>query len=96
MGVAWTSKLAYREIVDKLAPRQARVLNVIRRYGPLSNEDIALALDSKINEITPRTLELRQRGLVMSDAVGVSMAGRKVKLWRLTDEVKAKSRGMHV
>lgn len=77
-----TSLLAFAEVRPKLGERQARVLDLLEEAGPLSNRDIARLLHWDINMVTPRCLELRQKGLVEPDHVGVDHTGRKVNYWR--------------
>lgn len=54
-----TSRAAYREVIPKLNEKQAEVLAVIERLGPVTNSEIADALGWKINLVTPRVHELR-------------------------------------
>lgn len=54
---------AYRSIVESLGPRQQIVFEALRN-NPASNKTLAKRLGLEINQVTPRTLELRKKGLV--------------------------------
>lgn len=54
---------AYRSIVESLGPRQQIVFEALRN-NPASNKTLAKRLGLEINQVTPRTLELRKLGLV--------------------------------
>lgn len=54
---------AYRSIVENLGPRQQIVFEALRN-NPASNKTLAKRLGLEINQVTPRTLELRKLGLV--------------------------------
>jgi len=58
-----TSLEAYRSIVESLGPRQKIVFEALRN-NPASNKTLAKRLGFEINQVTPRTLELRKKGLV--------------------------------
>ena len=63
--VQTTSFLAYQEIKPKLNKRQDEVYTLLLRIGyPRTNYEIAKALGRPINAITPRTLELREKGYI--------------------------------
>ena len=54
---------AYRSIVENLGPRQQIIFEALRN-NPASNKTLAKRLGLEINQVTPRTLELRKKGLV--------------------------------
>jgi hypothetical protein len=55
-----------RKVYPDLGHRQAVVLHFLRYAGGAhTNAEIAAALGKRINEITPRTFELRKLGLVL-------------------------------
>lgn len=54
---------AYRSIVESLGPRQQIVFEALRN-NPATNKTLAKRLGLEINQVTPRTLELRKKGLV--------------------------------
>lgn len=58
-----TSLEAYRSIIESLGPRQKIVFEALRN-NPASNKTLAKRLGFEINQVTPRTLELRKKGLV--------------------------------
>lgn len=78
-----TSLLAYWSLKeDDLGQRQKTVFDVIAKYGPMSNLDVAEYLGLPINSITPRTLELRQKGVVKEAYKGLSkQTKRKTIFW---------------
>lgn len=58
-----TSLDAYNSIVENLGPRQQIIFEALRN-NPASNKTLAKRLGLEINQVTPRTLELRKKGLV--------------------------------
>jgi hypothetical protein len=54
-----------KKVFPKLGARQALVLKYIRGAGPHTKAGIGRALYKPVNEITPRTHELRKLGLVV-------------------------------
>ncbi len=54
---------AYRSIIENLGPRQQIIFEALRN-NPASNKTLAKRLGLEINQVTPRTLELRKLGLV--------------------------------
>lgn len=59
-----TSRIAFREVKAQLGDRQKRVYDELKVNGPMTNSEIAVALKSWVNTITPRISELRKMGLV--------------------------------
>ena len=67
-----------------LTARQKEVLEIIRKWQPISNERIAEHLGVYPHFVTPRVGELRELGLVEFCGVSKSAtSGRKVSLWRI-------------
>ena len=54
---------AYQTLIQNLAPKQQIVFEALRN-NPASNKTLAKRLGLEINQVTPRTLELRKKGLV--------------------------------
>ena len=54
---------AYDDVIQNLAPRQQIVFEALRN-NPASNKTLSKRLGLPINQVTPRTLELRKKGLV--------------------------------
>lgn len=80
-----TSLWAYQEIKSegKLGPLQERVLDFLKDYGAATNSEISERTGIKINVLTPRTKELREKGLVeewKKDYCPIT--GRKVIFWK--------------
>ena len=59
-----TSLWAHESIKQDLGRRQATVLEVIRNFPGCDNHFISEKLKIPINQVTPRTLELRKMGKV--------------------------------
>lgn len=77
-----TSLMAYDELQPSLGRRQQEVLDVIRVFGPVSNEEIARHLHLPINCVTGRVHELREKHhLVKSDGIGYNVRGKRVHVW---------------
>jgi len=49
---------------EKLRERDRRILELLRTTGPKNNREIAELLHLPVNVVTPRTLSLRNRGLL--------------------------------
>lgn len=78
------SKLSYDDIIDKLPQARKEVFDVIKRRGEVSNEEIAEELKKYPHQITPRTGELRDLGLVEISSIGKSHRSKKsVCRWRV-------------
>lgn len=75
---------AYVGLLDSLSKMQMQVYNIIKDYGPVSNEEIAKILKLYPNNITPRVYELRKLGLVeySGESKAVS-SNRSVSLWKI-------------
>lgn len=88
-GVQQTSLLAYRErVLPHLGESQRAVLEVVvdatGKGFDMTNMEIAQVLRWSINRVTPRVLELRERGLVVEHgrrACGVT--GNLALAWRV-------------
>lgn len=80
----WARDKSYKEIVDCISGMRKKVYNLIDLYGPLSNEVIASMMNVYPHQISPRTGELRDMGVVEFAEYGKSMDGKKtVSLWRI-------------
>ena len=78
-----TSLEAYIEVLKRLGRRQREILEVFKRYGtPLSNKKVSELINQPINRITPRVLELRQKGLLQHNGNTIEN-GRTVMLWSI-------------
>lgn len=83
MTLQQTSLLAYREIYDKLGPKQAQVLNVFKGSQALTNMEVAEILGWSINRVTPRVYELRGEGLLKEAGKRhCSITGRLAIAWK--------------
>jgi hypothetical protein len=81
MGVQQTSAEAYH-LIRNLGSRQRDVYTAIDINGPVCNLHIAKILGKPINQITPRTNELVQMGLVYEAyKETIEETGRKSIFW---------------
>ena len=84
MPVTFTSLDAYKSIKDSLGYRQKQVFNVIMKRGDVTNLEISTQLRVPINQVTPRTNELVDFGLVIENVHReCSISGRVVTSWRI-------------
>jgi predicted transcriptional regulator len=75
---------AFQSIQNNLTERQKEVYNIILKWQPISNECIAGHLNLYPHQVTPRTLELREMGIIEYAGESVSaLSRRKVALWRI-------------
>lgn len=86
MGVRNTSRQAFYSL-DDLGERQRAVLKTIQKYGPMCNLDISLQMGKPINQITPRTNELVDLGVVEESHRDISPAtGRRAIFWKVSQK----------
>ena len=82
MGIVDTSLLAYADIKVELGTRQKTILDVITYLGTCTNLEISKFLGLPINQVTPRVLELREKGCVELDTKReCKVSGRLVMAW---------------
>ena len=70
---------AYNSIIENLGPRQKIVFEALRN-NPASNKTLAKRLGFEINQVTPRTLELRKKGLVKKMYCDIEI-GHSATVW---------------
>lgn len=82
-----TSIKAYLELINEhqLGARQQTVFHAIRKYGDMTNLEVSQRLGIPINQITPRCLELRQKGLLSSKGIKLQDNGKSAIVWGLVD-----------
>ena len=90
-----TRNAAYREVRAEeasaartdplhLGRRQRRVYELLTRHTDLTNSEIALMLGWPINCVTPRTMELRKKDLVVKGRRrACTVTGNVVQAWRV-------------
>jgi len=79
-----TSLDAFQSIIPELGSRQAAVYDIIRHLNNPTNAEISRFMGMPINTITPRTNELRKRGLVTDAGKReCSVTGKTVHAWRI-------------
>ena len=79
-----TSLQSYAFIKESLSNRQMKVLRALENMGDdgACNHGLALRLNWPINCVTPRTLELREKKLVV-DAGTRKVNGRNCHFWKV-------------
>lgn len=78
-----TSLLAFRSL-ERVNMKQKACYDVINREGSLCNQEIAELLDWSINRVTPRVLELREKGFIEEDYRGpYPVTNRTVIYWKV-------------
>lgn len=82
MVVQSTSLEAYQYAQKTLSARQEQVYQVIKKYGPITNNEISQLLRLPINSITPRCLELRNKSLVTKSGTKIDVTGRPAITWQ--------------
>ncbi len=82
-----TSIQAYKDIVPELGARQQKVLDLFTsREVLLTNNEIADKLGWRINTVTPRVFEVRQKGkLIARGKRPCKITGRTGITWGLPD-----------
>lgn len=75
----------FTQVKPHLNERQQRVLDAIEIIGPATNRQIGDYLGWAINSITPRVLELREKGKVKSAYIAKDH-GRSAHFWTTATE----------
>ena len=84
-----TSLEAFYSIIGELNYRQKQIFDAIDKYKSVSNLDISRLLQLPINSVTPRVLELRNKGLVVCDGYKIDrITERRMKTWRCVKNVR--------
>ena len=79
-----TSINAFEGIRKELGNRQEIVLETLRNLEVANNTIIAKKLGLPINQITPRVLELREKGLIIKDSMRICPVTKRITwFWRL-------------
>lgn len=85
MTVTQTSREAYKYAIKTLNKRQMQVFSIIKSHGPITNYKISKILNMSINSITPRTKELRDKGLVCREGTIIEVTKRRSIIWKAKD-----------
>jgi len=81
---AETSREAYHSIYDTLGQRQQEVYDGFLGNGSCTNLELSHLMQIPINCVTPRTNELRKRGLIVEDCKRVcNISGRRAISWKI-------------
>ena len=79
-----TSREAYHSIYDTLGQRQQEVYDGFLGNGSCTNLELSHLMQIPINCVTPRTNELRKRGLIVEDCKRVcNISGRRAISWKI-------------
>ena len=82
MGVQPTSLEAYIELQYHLGEHQQTVLNCIKKYPNVSDNDIERITHLRINDVTGRRNELWKMGIIEYNGEKIDrLTGRKVMKW---------------
>lgn len=85
MTVAQTSLFAFEAVRQDLSERQRLVYHALDPEVDYSNTEISRLINLPINCITPRVLELRQKGLLtQANTRQCKVTGKPVMTWRKT------------
>jgi len=76
-----TTLESYESIRPELSDRQMLVYSAIKVLGEATNLRISKHLNLPINSITPRVLELRKLGCVISNGIIMQDTGRSAIVW---------------
>jgi len=81
--VTQTSINAYLDVLPDLGRRQKEVFEAIKRLYTCSNAEISRFLGWAINRVTPRTYELRKKGVIYRCGIRqCKITGNNVNVWR--------------
>lgn len=84
MGIQETSVGAYRDVKPTLAGKHAEFMAELAKHKNATNLELSQRLGWPINTITPRTLELRKKGLVVEDERRhCKVSGRRAIAWKV-------------
>lgn len=78
-----TSKAAAIQAQSTAGTARAAVLLVIKQQGPMTDEQIQVALQMNPSTQRPRRIELVRAGLVEKVGRGVTKSGRSADTWGL-------------
>lgn len=81
--ITQTSLIAYLDVKTKLGPRHVSVVQALQELGNANNRMLAAQLGWEINRVTPRVLELRQKGKVVQAYIDQDITGRSTIFWKL-------------
>jgi hypothetical protein len=88
MSYQITSMISFFEILQNLGERQLEVLKAIKHLQPCNNLQISKYLSLPINSVTPRCLELRDKGIVRLHHVGAcEITGRSSRYYSIKDNL---------
>lgn len=82
-----TSQNAYESVRPELGERQRLVFNELKKYGNLTNMELAVSLGVSVNTVTPRIFELRKFGKVAEwGKRECRVTGRTVISWQAVSQ----------
>lgn len=87
--LADTSIQAYESILPELGERQLQVLNAFRKLEYATNAMVAKELNLPINSVTPRSLEIRKKGLIERSHISTCPVTRgRAQFWHIIETFK--------
>lgn len=79
-----TSRAAAQAMKPNVNMQHQRILAALKRIGPMTDEEIALAANLSPNSARPRRIELLRLGRISPAGEGRTSSGRKAQLWRVS------------
>jgi predicted ArsR family transcriptional regulator len=70
-----------------MGTHKERILKLLKKSKPLTDEEIAIKLDISPNTERPRRLELEAAGLVVACGYALTKAGKRALLWTAAERV---------
>lgn len=77
-----TSHAAAKEIAPRVPAMRSKVLNMIKAFGPATDQEIAVWSGMSENSVRPRRVELARSGEIVEDGFGLTTSGRRAVRWR--------------
>ena len=83
-----TSLNAFNEIQPNLGEKQQKVYLMLKDLSVANNLILAKKLNWPINTVTPRVLELRQKGLIVKDSLRPCPISHRITwFWRCLNDL---------
>lgn len=89
--IAETSRESYHKLIPRLGVKQQVIYEVIKEYGPITNERIAYILGWEINKVTGRVNELASIGIIEHRGYDITRSKRRAKTWAIIPSQKTDS-----
>ena len=76
-----TSLAAAISMIDHTATGREKVFQLLTLHGPMTDQQMSIALGMPINTLTPRRGELANEGSIVKVGEGKTLSGRRAVLW---------------